>query len=261
MQRTVATWDELTQLWDGVVNFMMAGDCTPFSFAMPPIEDVIDVVRHDEEVHVNPGHKGDAIDITEINDAFRNLPLDKAVSSNFRLAHHHIYKFDKPGGMLKGFGEQVIEPFQNALREHGFTWEWFRAYFFISGPGCATNYHIDKSHAIAWQQHGTKIFSSLKDPPRWMPFETRMKVRTDAIRKPAGLTDDDVVAYELKPGSALWAPLLTPHWTEAVGEPACSISFSMRGLRHQGRLCPYEQELCEHDKKHLENVRAKTVPY
>ena len=58
MQRTVTTWDELTRSWDGVMNFMMAGECAPFSFTMPPIEQVIDTVRRDDEVQVSPGDKG-----------------------------------------------------------------------------------------------------------------------------------------------------------------------------------------------------------
>ena len=250
MHRTITRWDEFARAWDGVTNFLMSGECAPFSFDLPPFVELLDRVRHDDEAHVNPAAKGDQIDATEITDAFRRLPIEEAIRSEYRLAHYNIWKWDAPGEMLEGFRKEVVEPFKLALGAQGFTWEWFREYFFISGPNSATNYHMDKSNVIAWQRYGTKIFSGLEDPDHWEPLERRMQILTEPVSRPPDIGDKDVLAYEMNPGDVLWNALLTPHWVDASDEPACSINFSLRGLRHRGRLCRHEQELVERQKSH-----------
>lgn len=249
MHRTITRWDDFVRAWDGVTNFLIAGECAPFSFDLPPLEELLDQVRHDDEAHVNPGAKGDRLATTEINDEFRRLPIKEAIRSEFRLAHYNILKWDALGQMLEGFNIEVVEPFKQALVAQGFTWTWFREYFFFTGPNSATNYHMDKSNVIAWQRFGRKMFSGLEDPDCWEPLERRMQILTEPVSRPPGIADKDVLTYEMNPGDVLWNALLTPHWVDADDEPACSINFSLRGLRHRDRLCRHEHELVEWQKK------------
>ena len=262
MRRTISIWPEFNQHWDGVTNFLMAGECAaPFNFPLPPLPDLLDIVRKDDEAKANPGAKGERVDTTDINEQFRKLPIDEALRYNFRMAHYNIQKWDAPGKFLHGFKGRVFDPLQQVLRDNGFTWEWFRMYFFFSGPNCATNYHMDKSNVIAWQRYGTKVFSGLTDPGRWEPREKRMQSWTDTVRKPATLTDADVLAYTMKPGDVLWNCLLTPHWVEATDETACSLNFSIRGLRRNGQLCKHEEEWFDHQIKRGEPTTAASSPY
>ncbi len=246
MQRTISTWTEFNESWDGVTNFLMGGECAVcFDFELPPFDELLDTVRQDSDIHAHPGSKADVRHSSEINDEFRAMPLEQAVNHEFSLAHYNIHKWDAPGQMLDGFDGRVVQPLQQALRAQGFEWIWFRYYFFFAGPNCATNYHMDKSHVIAWQQYGAKTFNGLKDPDRWEPLDKRMLVGTDAVRKSAQIVKEDVLAYEMNPGDVLWNTLLTPHWVEASDEPAVSLNFSLRGLRRGGKLCRHEQELVD----------------
>jgi hypothetical protein len=224
----------------------MAGECVPFALDLPPLEVMVDIARRDPAARVFPGTRGDALLLTSIREEFLALPIDRAVRSPFQLSHYQLANFIGPGKLLEGFEEGYLRPLTEALRSRGFTWDRMKPYFFISGPGCATNYHIDRSHVLAWQCHGTKVFSGLRDPDRWCPRDLRMRYETDAIRKPPELREKDVLTYEMKPGAVLWNCILTPHWVDATDQAALSINTSFRGLRRHGELCPHETELAAH---------------
>ena len=248
MHRTINTWQDFNESWDGVTNFLMAGECAAcFDLELPPFDELLDTVRRDDDAHVTPGGKGDRRHSTEITDEFCALPFERAIRSEFTLAHYNIHKWDAPGKMLEGLDARVVQPLKEALAAQGYEWNWFREYFFFAGPNCATNYHMDKSNVIAWQHYGTKMFCGLKDPERWAPRERRMQSTESAAVywKPAGIGERDVLAYEMKPGDILWNALLTPHWVEAADEPALSLNISLRGLRRRGKLCRHEQELVD----------------
>jgi len=242
MHRTVDTWSEFRDAWDGVINFRLTGECVPFAFDLPPLADIVDTIRHDAEARTVRGGKGVQLDLDDIGPAFRQLPIEDALHSQFQLAHFKLERFYD--GLLQGFEEQVLEPWRQGLAAAGFTWERCYPIIFISGPGCATNYHMDGSHVLAWQRYGTKLFSGLKDPDRWAPFETRMQFGPGIVQ-PDGLTPNDALTYEMAPGDVLWNQLLTPHWVEASDEPAMSINLSHGGLRLNGELCRNERELVE----------------
>lgn len=242
MHRTVATWAEAREVWDGPQNFLLAGDCVPFAFAMPSVEQVIDEVRQDPDVRIVPGTRGDKLDLTDASEGFRKLPVEETVRTGFQMSHFKLTNFYGPGKLFHGFEKKVMEPWRESLAGAGFTWTRCYPIIFISGPGCATNYHMDRSHVIAWQRHGVKRFSGLKDPDRWAPLEERMKPG-GTVRRPQGIGEEDVLVYEMQPGDVLWNALLTPHWVEATDEVAYSLNLSHGGLRLNGRLCRHEQEL------------------
>ena len=257
MQAILKTWDEFRDRWDGVLNFLMAGECVPFDFEMPDIEAVISEIRRDPDARIWRGSKGDSLDMTDIADSFRQLPIDEAIHSPFQMSHFKLHNFYGKGQLFHGFEEQVMEVWQNALKDAGFTWTRCYPIIFISGPGCATNYHMDYSHVLAWQRYGSKIFSGLKDPDRFAPLKTR--IHSAGVQKPAEITEDDILSYHMQPGDVLWNAFLTPHWVEASDSIAYSINISHGGLRLNGKLCRHEQELEDWRASHPEEQNIGVV--
>lgn len=162
----------------------------------------------------------------------------------FQVSLFNLASFYGPTQFLEGFEEQVMEPWKKFLVEGDFTCERCYPILFISGPHCATNYHLDVSHVLAWQICGTKIFSGLRDPERWAPLEEMIQERyRNAVSKPDELKAGDILAYVMEPGDVLWNQILTPHWVDATDDIACSINLSHGGLRWRGRLCQREERL------------------
>ncbi|WP_135553497.1 P-loop NTPase family protein [Paenibacillus cymbidii] len=243
MHRTVDSWERFRSEWDGVINFLMKGETVPFHYRMPPIERIVEELRHHPDSRITPGTKGNKLDLTDISESFRKMPIEEAVDSAFALAHFKLPAFYGSGKLLDGFEEQVLQPWQRALREAGFTWERCYPILFISGPGRTTNYHLDYSHVLAWQVHGTKTFVGLKDPDRWAPLAVRLHCK--GTERPADIGPEDELAYVMTPGTVLWNTFLTPHWVEASDRAACSVNISHGGLRYKGRLCLHEQEVVD----------------
>jgi hypothetical protein len=252
----VSTWSEFQQRWDGVHNFPMAGDCVPFAFAMPPLDRVVAELRADELARITPGTRGERLELTDVAAGFRALSVERALETPFALAHFQLARFDAPGKFLHGFGRGVMEPWRRALQAAGFTFDRCNPIVFISGRGCATNYHMDFSHVLASQIYGRKRFCGLRDPERWAPREVRLNYRPGELAHPPALTAADARCHDMRPGDVLWNVLLTPHWVEAGDEVAMSVNLSHGGLRHEGRLCRFEQELEDHRRQQA----AQAVP-
>ena len=71
---------------------------------------------------------------------------------------------------------------------------------------------------VAWQIHGRKCFSSLRDPSAWAPKAIRLTHTPGELARPATLSVQDTLSEVMEPGSVLFNKLLTPHWVAAVGE-------------------------------------------
>ncbi|MBI2194903.1 MAG: hypothetical protein HYU36_23230 [Planctomycetes bacterium] len=257
MNTTVATWGEFQERWSGVHNFLMTAECVPFGLDLPPLDRVIDELRRDPEVSVHSGVKGPKLHRDNLTEEFRKLPIDRALKASFTLGHFRLGRFDAPGRFLHGFERRVLDPWRDALTAQGFTFERCYPIIFISGAGCATNYHMDFSHVLAWQRCGVKRFYGLKDPDRWAPHEARMAYDPARFERPANLTPEDALCTEMRPGDVLWNVILTPHWVEASDEVAMSINLSHGGLRLHGRLCPFEQELEDFRQSHPDRAPQK----
>lgn len=242
----VHTWPEFQRRWSGMHNFLMTSDCVPFAFNLPPLARVVAELRADPDARITPGVKGDRLNLTDMAAEFRAQPVAEALQRPFALAHFQLARFDAPGKFLHGFTAAVIEPWQRALTTAGFTWERCYPIVFISGIGCATNYHMDFSHVLAWQVYGTKRFCGLRNPDHWAPREVRVNYEPNGFTKPAALPEADAECFTMRPGDVLWNTLLTPHWVEAGREVAMSINLSHGGLRLHGELCPHEAELVAH---------------
>lgn len=257
MHHTVSSWAEFAQRWDGILNFLMAGECVPFSIEMPAIDRVIEEMRREPGTNILSGAKGTKLLSDNIRDEFCKLTIEEAMKRPFALANFRLSVFDAPGKFLHGFEKRVMDPWRRALETQGFTFERCYPIIFLGGPGYATNYHMDFSHVLAWQVHGTKRFCGLKDPDRWAPREVRVTYRATTLEMPKEITPENSLCYEMKPGDVLWNCLLTPHWVEASDEVAMSINISHGGLRYRGKLCRHEQELEDFRAKHPEIAPKK----
>ena len=240
---TVGTWDDFQQEWSGVRNFLVGAEVFPYRFSFPPLDTVIDVVRQDDKARILAGRPGDRFDGTDVAAEFRALPIAEAVRAPVQMSHFALERFTAPGQILAGL-DQIVQRWQAALAEHGFTWTRVYPILFLSGPFCHTNYHVDRSHVLAWQIIGRKRFCWLKDPDRWCPKEVRRHLgQAEKIVKPDGLTADDRIEVEMGPGDLLLNVPLTSHWVYATDETAYSINIAHWDLRHNGQLCPMGQEV------------------
>ncbi|NUP98844.1 MAG: hypothetical protein HUU35_03195 [Armatimonadetes bacterium] len=246
MAESVTDWAEFRARWDGVHNFLMAGACRPFEVALPPVGELVDRLRADPDARISAGSRGDRLALESIAQEFRAVPLDEALARPFALAHFKLGNFMGPGDLLAGLTKSVLDPWREALAAAGFTWERCYPIIFISGRGCATNYHMDFSHVLACQVYGTKEFCSFRHPERWAPAAVRRRYfehsAPGALVMPAG-AEEDVEVFTMAPGAALWNAFLTPHWVLAGEEVAVSLNLSHGGLRLDGRLCGHEAEL------------------
>lgn len=238
---------EFKRRWNGVINFLVSGECLPMDIQLPPIDKLVDGIRKDARARILTGGPVNKQDISE---SFRALSIQDALCTEVSLAHFDLSRFDKPSGLLEGFYDRVMLPWQTLLTKAGFTWERCYPAMFISGPRCQSSYHMDVSHVLACQVYGHKRFCGMHDPYRWAPVEVRKKWWQDRdsnnkLSKPSDLTEDDVLAYDMSPGTALWNTFLTPHWVPAGDEMAVSVNISHGGLRLSGQLCPHEVEYRE----------------
>ena len=241
--KSVETWDAFPQAWSGLQNFWVGGDVFPYRFSFPPLDTLIDVVRRDEKARILAGRPGDRFDGTDVAAQFRALPIEDAVRAPVQMSHFALERFTAPGQILAGL-DQVVQRWQTALAEQGFTWTRIYPILFLSGPFCHTNYHIDRSHVLAWQISGQKRFCWLKDPERWCPAEVRRQLgNPDGIVRPEGLTADDTIEATMQPGDTLMNVPLTPHWVYATAETAYSINVAHWDLRLHGQLCPMGREV------------------
>jgi hypothetical protein len=226
----------------------LAGECIPFSFDLPPLEVVVDQLRRCPASRLYLDHVAEPVQGAP-REAFAALPIDEALQRPFSLALFKLDALSGPGEMFQDFEDQVMAPWRAALSEAGFTWRRCYPIIFVSGAHCSTDYHMDQSHVVAWQVFGTKRFCWLNDPERWAPKEVRLD-REQHHTRPEGIEEAETECFEMQPGDVLWNQLLTPHWVEAPGGVTYSINISHGGLRLNGELCPFEQELADWQHAH-----------
>jgi hypothetical protein len=234
----VETADDFVARWDAPHNFLMRGDWLSLRFEFPPLAEVVARLRGDAEASIGRGRPGRELERQPFPD-FATLPIEEALATPFSLSHFKLSRFYGAGDILDGFEDAVMAPWRQFLADHGFTCHRCYPIIFITGAGCATNSHVDKSHVLAWQIYGSKDFCSLREPGSWFPLDTLATAGVPSpVSRPAELGDADTVSHPMPPGTLLWNALLTPHWVGAGDSPAMSVNISHGGLRHRGRLCP-----------------------
>ena len=241
MRKTVATTREFQCAWDSRVNFLMAGECVPFSFEFPPTEDIVERLVAEEATTGINGQLRNTSDQANAMESFRGMSFDDLLASSFQFRYPDVTALDRAGDIFAGFTEQVLVPWKRYLLDHGFTWDRCYALARVSGPNTCTGYHMDRSNVLFWNVRGRKVFHGFREPDRWAPLARANEGREVQIM-PENLALEDVLSYEVSDNALLWNHLLTPHWVDAP-ELAFGINFSHGGLRHDGRLCRYEQHI------------------
>ena len=235
-QRTVTDGAGLRQHWNGWTNFLLSGGCVPFDYEPPVIADIVDQLRRDDAVQYR-----DVQDAAASVEEFRKLPIERAMESSFSLAHSALTNFTSRGDLLAGLWPGGMAPWVSFMAGLGFSWYRCCPIIFVSGPGVPGHYHMDESHVVAWQLHGTKVFCGLREPQTWAPLASALDPEwRQALRRPTALGSAEVLQYEMPPGSVLWNQPLTPHWVNAGddGAVAASLNLSHGGLRLDGALSP-----------------------
>ncbi len=256
MTNSVGSTDEFRQRWDQPQNFLFDPAYVKLDMLWPSVEEIVDVLRRDEKTRIQFMDK-DKKEEQEMVEAFKSLPIEEVMDWPFSLANFHLQRFYGKYGFLADFQDKVMIPWRTFLASQGLTWQ--RAYpiLFLSGKGCASTYHVDVSHVLAWQIYGEKTFNSFKDPERFAPVDWLVdeKDKTKAIL--GSLPDygpEDILSFKMTPGALLWNQLLTPHWVLAGEEVAISVNISHGGISYQNAFCKNEQRLRQRWESHPEDV-------
>jgi hypothetical protein len=123
-------------------------------------------------------------------------------------------------GLLTELKPHIEEKTGRMLKPQGF--------IFVSSPNAVTPYHFDPEHNILLQLHGTKVMTQFPaGNARFAPDETHEGYHTGGHRNL--VWDDELAAggtdWPLKPGEALFVPVMAPHYVK--NGPAVSISLSI----------------------------------
>lgn len=123
-------------------------------------------------------------------------------------------------GLLTELKPHIEEKTGRMLKPQGF--------IFVSSPNAVTPYHFDPEHNILLQLRGTKVMTQFPaGDNRFAPDETHEGYHTGGHRN---LVWRDELAtggteWPLRPGEALFVPVMAPHHVK--NGPAVSISLSI----------------------------------
>lgn len=106
-----------------------------------------------------------------------------------------------------------------------------QGFIFISSPNAVTPYHFDPEHNILLQLRGSKemtIFPA--GDPRFAPDETHESYHTGGARELrwSDTFESHGAAFRLTPGSAVYVPVMAPHFVRNGPEPSVSLSITWR---------------------------------
>jgi Cupin-like domain len=123
-------------------------------------------------------------------------------------------------GLLTELKQHIEEKTGRMLKPQGF--------IFVSSPNAVTPYHFDPEHNILLQLRGTKVMTQFPaGDARFAPDETHEGYHTGGHRNL--IWRDELAAggteWPLRPGEALFVPVMAPHHVR--NGPAVSISLSI----------------------------------
>ena len=261
MQIVVRTMEEFRRHWNSKQNFLFDPGLFGIEMELPPAADIVDILRRDKNANIAIKEDCDEVERERMVEEFKSRPIEQAIDYPFTLSHFELARFYGANQFLHRFQEKVMAPWRAFLASSGLTWQ--RCYpIFISGKGCSTRYHVDVSHVVAWQVHGTKVFNGYVDPEKYAPIQVCVDER-DRIqwKEPPACGAREVMSYKMEPGDLLWNQLLTPHWVEAGDEIAVSVNISHGGVRYMGEFCDNEKVLRARWDKHPKEAWLTDLRY
>ncbi len=250
---TARTTEQFLAHWDDTRNFFLGPELICFDMELPPAEQIVDILRVDELCKINFFDTEDEQEAEALRERFGRLPLEQVIDLPFNLSHFDLNRFYGEGQFLADFQRQVMIPWRTFLSATGLTFMRCYPIIFISGKRRSSQYHVDISHVVAWQVHGTKTFNGFQDPEKYGPIQDVVdngkKYRSSL--PPDGIDPDDILACHMEPGDLLWNQLQTPHWvTGTADEIAVSVNISHGGVQYDGQFCPNERVLRRRWKEH-----------
>jgi hypothetical protein len=241
MHQTVSSTAEFLREWDSRINFILEGECVPFTFSFPSTKCIVERLVEEENTTAIVGQLRKTTERENVVENFRSMSFDALMETSFQFRYPDVTLLDRPGDIFEGFTDQVLVPWKQYLVDNGFEWDRCYALARVSGPNTVTGYHMDRSNVLFWNVRGQKAFHGFTDPDRWVPIEQSVEKRASQVM-PENVVDEDVLSYAVGDNQLLWNHLMTPHWVDAP-ELTFGINFSHGGLRHKGRLCRYEKHL------------------
>ena len=254
---TARTTEQFLAYWHDTRNFLLGPELISFDMALPPAEQIVDILRADEKAKINFFETEDEEEAEALREHFRTAPLEQIIDLPFNLSHFDLNHWYGDGQFLGQFQRDVMIPWRTFLSAAGLTFMRSYPIIFISGKQRSSQYHVDNSHVVAWQTHGTKTFNGFKDPEKYAPIQDVVDKRDTypSTLPPDGIDADDILAYRMEPGAVLWNQIKTPHWvTGSDDEIAVSVNISHGGVQYQGQFCPNEQVLRKRWEKHPEEA-------
>jgi hypothetical protein len=106
-----------------------------------------------------------------------------------------------------------------------------QGYIFVSSPNAVTPYHFDPEHNILLQLRGSKVMTQFPAGDAfYAPDETHEGYHTGGHRNLVWRDElaSGGTAWPLKPGQALFVPVMAPHHVKNGPEPSISLSITWR---------------------------------
>lgn len=106
-----------------------------------------------------------------------------------------------------------------------------QGFIFVSSPNAVTPYHFDPEHNILLQLRGTKVMTQFPaGDNRFAPDETHEGYHTGGHRNLAWFDDlaEGGTEWPLKPGEALFVPVMAPHHVRNGPDVSISLSITWR---------------------------------
>jgi len=227
----IASFDQLYSVLPTSVAYPVGGEVFPFEVPRPDLYQVVEQARQHPKTRILSGERGDSIALTfqPPTIEFSKLRLSEAVKTPIHLSLFELGRLREAGGALAEVIQGVYLPLTQLWRTHRVSWQKVYPILFLSGPNCSTNYHWDPSSVLIVQLHGRKRLHSLKEPGRWCPPEVLAQQHAGMV-KPADMSDEDILVYELEPGDAIWSPCRAPHWLDAYDETAFTLSIAFTDI-------------------------------
>ena len=227
----ITTFDQFHKVLPDSIAYLVNGEVFPFTVPKPNPVQVIEQARNDPKTRITKGVRGDRIFLTlqEPDTDFRTLPLAESLKTPIHLSLFDLGPMRESDGALAEVIRKVYLPLTQLWKSHGLRWQKVYPILFLSGPNCSTNYHWDPSSVLIVQLHGRKRFHSLKSPEYWCSDDV-LEQKHEAMVRPTGLSEDDILIYELEPGKAIWSPCKAPHWLDAYDETAFTLSIAFTDI-------------------------------
>jgi len=150
MRRVARDVASFTEHWGQKQNFLIASECIFFDMGMPPVEEVVYILRRDPAATVCNAEQEPVETDESFVDCSKTAPLEQMIErGGFGIMHLDLHHFYDPGQFLHPLQDKVMIPWRTFLSMQGVTWQRCAPYMFIIVPGMPSIYHADYSNVLA----------------------------------------------------------------------------------------------------------------